>query len=218
MVWTKVTRARYRRIGVGYASDMSDAEWAIVAAHLPVPSRLGRPRRTSPRRIVDALLYILWSGCPWRGLPRDFPPFTTVQYHFYRWRDQGWWSRHPGQRAGQSGRGSAAQSTSLQVSGPAPRLFRPHLSWCQTARGRRQPVPLDHRDHHPVAKCRPLRPRTPAMGRRTHLRLAGQKPTPRQGLRSLTAITRSMGQPRLHQNTFSPTRQSTIMSQTLRCG
>lgn len=93
MVWTEVTRARYRRAGAGYASDLSDAEWAVIAPLLPVAGRLGRPRRTPLRRVVDALLYLLWSGCPWRGLPRDFPPFTTVQYHFYRWRDAGLWPR-----------------------------------------------------------------------------------------------------------------------------
>lgn len=64
MVWTKVTRARYRRIGVGYASDMSDAEWAIVAAHLPVPSRLGRPRRTSPRCSTFCGRAARGAGCP----------------------------------------------------------------------------------------------------------------------------------------------------------
>lgn len=93
MVWTKVTRERYRREGGRYASDLSAAEWAVISMAMPPRSRRGRPRRTSPRRIMDALLSVLWSGCPWRGLPRDFPPFTTVQYHFYRWRDQGWWSR-----------------------------------------------------------------------------------------------------------------------------
>jgi transposase len=91
MVWTETTRERYRREEGCYASDMSAAEWDVIAGLLPPASRRGRRRRTPLRRIFDALLYMLWSGCPWRGLPRDFPPFTTVQYHFYRWRDQGWW-------------------------------------------------------------------------------------------------------------------------------
>ena len=93
MVWTEVTRGRYRRDGGRYASDVSAAEWRVIGPLLPGASGRGRPRRTSLRRIVNALMYLLWSGCPWRGLPRDFPPFTTVQYHFYRWRDQGWWAR-----------------------------------------------------------------------------------------------------------------------------
>lgn len=93
MVWTEATRERYRREGGRYASDLSAAEWAVVRRAMPQASGRGRPRRTSPRRVLNALLYMLWAGCPWRGLPRDFPPFTTVQYHFYRWRDQGWWRR-----------------------------------------------------------------------------------------------------------------------------
>lgn len=93
MVWTETTRERYRREEGRYASDMSATEWDVIAGLLPPASRRGRRRRTPLRRIFDALLYMLWSGCPWRGLPRDFPPFTTVQYYFYRWRDQGWWSQ-----------------------------------------------------------------------------------------------------------------------------
>ena len=93
MVWTEATRARYRRDEGRYASDVTDAEWAVIAPLLPGRAARGRRRRTSLRRIVNAVMYLLWSGCPWRGLPRDFPPFTTVQYHFYRWRDQGWWAR-----------------------------------------------------------------------------------------------------------------------------
>lgn len=93
MVWNEATRERYRREEGRYASDLSAAEWALIAPLLPPGSRRGRRRRTSLQRIVNALMYLLWSGCPWRGLPRDFPPFTTVQYYFYRWRDQGWWQR-----------------------------------------------------------------------------------------------------------------------------
>ena len=93
MVWNEATRERYRRDEGRYASDLSAAEWRVLGPLLPPPSVRGRRRRTPLRRIVNALLYLLWSGCPWRGLPRDFPPLTTVQYHFYRWRDQGWWPR-----------------------------------------------------------------------------------------------------------------------------
>ncbi len=112
MVWTEVTRARYRRDGAGYASDLSEEEWAVMAPLLPLPCRMGRPRRTSLRRVVDALLYLLWSGCPWRGLPHDFPPFTTVQYHFYRWRDGGLWA--------QLNQALVARSRALEGRDPAP--------------------------------------------------------------------------------------------------
>jgi putative transposase len=91
MVWTGITRAQYRREGLRYASDSTDAEWAIIEPLLPPPSRLGRPRERNLRTIVDAILYLLASGCPWRLLPTDMPPRSTVQGYFYRWRDDGTW-------------------------------------------------------------------------------------------------------------------------------
>jgi transposase len=78
-MWTEITRAKYRRDELPYASATRDAEWAHIAPLLPSRRRLGRPREWELREIVDALLYILWTGCPWRGLPREFPPRSTVQ-------------------------------------------------------------------------------------------------------------------------------------------
>jgi putative transposase len=92
-MWTEITRAKYRRDELPYASATRDAEWAHIAPLLPARRRLGRPREWELREIVDALLYILWTGCPWRGLPREFPPRSTVQGYFYRWRDEGIWAR-----------------------------------------------------------------------------------------------------------------------------
>ena len=92
-MWTEITRAQYQRDELRYASDTRAAEWAQIAPLLPIPSRLGRPREWGLRAIVDAILYLLWTGCPWRALPRDFPPYLTVQGYFYRWRDDGTWER-----------------------------------------------------------------------------------------------------------------------------
>lgn len=91
MVWTEITRAQYRRDGLRYASDMTDAEWAVIEPLLPPPRRLGRPRRTDLRAVMEAILYILATGCQWRALPGDFPPRSTVQGFFYAWRDDGTW-------------------------------------------------------------------------------------------------------------------------------
>jgi transposase len=88
-MWTEITRAQYRRDDLPYASSAREAEWAQIAALLPPPRRLGRPRRHDLRAIVDAILYLLWTGCQWRALPREFPPRSTVQGYFYRWRDDG---------------------------------------------------------------------------------------------------------------------------------
>ena len=56
---------------------------------MPPAKRLGRPRGTELRSVLDAILYIARTGCQWRMLPKDFPPFTTVQGYFYGWRDTG---------------------------------------------------------------------------------------------------------------------------------
>ena len=93
MAWTEITRPKYRRDGLRYASNTTDEEWALIEPLLPAPSERGRPRETAMRKVVNAIFYIAQSGCHWRMLPRDFPPFTTVQYYFYRWRDDGTWCR-----------------------------------------------------------------------------------------------------------------------------
>ncbi|HLX81837.1 MAG TPA: IS5 family transposase [Burkholderiales bacterium] len=92
-MWTETTRVQYRRDELAYASSTRAGEWAQIAALLPPPCRLGRPRRHDLRMIVDAILYLLWTGCQWRALPREFPPRSTVQRYFYCWRDDGTWAR-----------------------------------------------------------------------------------------------------------------------------
>jgi transposase len=72
-----------------YPTDLSDAEWACLAPHLSAPKAGGRPRTHSPRAVLDAVFYILKSGCPWRLLPREFPPWETVYWWFRRWRIDG---------------------------------------------------------------------------------------------------------------------------------
>lgn len=91
MAWTEITRPRYQRKGVRYASDTTDAEWAMIAPYMPPPARYGRRRGYPLREIVNAILYIAQTGCQWRMLPTDFPPYSTVQRYFYAWRDEGRW-------------------------------------------------------------------------------------------------------------------------------
>ena len=88
-MWTEITRRKYEREGQRYASDLTDAEWALIEPHMPPAKRLGRPRETELRDVLDAILYIARTGCQWRMLPKEFPPFTTVQGYFYDWRDNG---------------------------------------------------------------------------------------------------------------------------------
>jgi len=72
-----------------YPSDLSDAEWALLAALLPAAKPGGRPRSTDLREILNALCYLVRSGCGWRMLPHDFPPWPTVYAYFKLWRDAG---------------------------------------------------------------------------------------------------------------------------------
>lgn len=74
-----------------YPSDLSDAEWALLAPLL-APAATGRPRTRELREIVDGICYVLRTGCQWRYVPDDFGPWSTVYYHFHRWRQDGTWA------------------------------------------------------------------------------------------------------------------------------
>jgi putative transposase len=89
MAWTETTRPQYRRAGLRYASDLTEAEWALIEPLMPAASPVGRPRRTKLRSVVEAILYMASTGCQWRQIPREFPPFTTVQGYFYGWSRNG---------------------------------------------------------------------------------------------------------------------------------
>lgn len=72
-----------------YLTDLSDEKWALVAALLPAPKPGGRPRSTDLRRVCDAILYLVKTGCQWRSLPHDFPPWETCYTYFREWRATG---------------------------------------------------------------------------------------------------------------------------------
>jgi putative transposase len=76
-----------------YPTDLSDEEWGLLETHLPASKWRGRPRLHSPREILNAVFYILKSGCQWRMLPREFPPWKTVFHYFRTWRLDGTWER-----------------------------------------------------------------------------------------------------------------------------
>jgi putative transposase len=76
-----------------YQTDLSDAEWSCLESHLPAAKANGRPRLHSLREILDAIFYVLRSGCAWRLLPHDFPPWKTVYHYFRFWRLDGTWER-----------------------------------------------------------------------------------------------------------------------------
>ena len=82
-MWTTENRGRYERKGQRYPSDLTDEEWALVETHLP------RERRRDRREILNAILYVLSTGCQWRALPKDFPPYSTVHHYFIWWQCDG---------------------------------------------------------------------------------------------------------------------------------
>jgi len=76
-----------------YPTDLTDAEWHVLAPHLPPASPCGRPRVHSYREILDAIFYVLRSGGAWRLVPHDLPPWQTVYPYFRKWRLEGLWAR-----------------------------------------------------------------------------------------------------------------------------
>jgi putative transposase len=72
-----------------YPSDTTDDQWRLIEAAIPPQRGSGRPRKTDLRRVVDAIFYISRSGCQYRMLPRDFPPWNTVYYYFAKWKQDG---------------------------------------------------------------------------------------------------------------------------------
>jgi len=76
-----------------YPTDLSDAEYAYLAPHLPAAKPRGRPRAHPVREIADAIWYLIRSGCAWRLLPHEFPPWQTVYHYFRQWRLDGTWER-----------------------------------------------------------------------------------------------------------------------------
>jgi transposase len=76
-----------------YPCDLTDTEWAPLAPLVPGPARRGRPRRWSLRLLVNAIFYVLRTGCAWRYLPREYPPWQTTYTTFRQWRLDGVWPR-----------------------------------------------------------------------------------------------------------------------------
>jgi putative transposase len=76
-----------------YPTDLSDAEWKCIEPHVPAPKGFGRARTHDLREILNAVFYVLRSGCQWRLLPHDFPRWPTVYWYFRKWRIDGTWER-----------------------------------------------------------------------------------------------------------------------------
>jgi putative transposase len=76
-----------------YPSDLTDPEWVILGPLIPPAKRGGRPRTVNMREVLNAINYVLKTGCQWDQLPHDFPPKGTVYHYFNTWRKDGTWAR-----------------------------------------------------------------------------------------------------------------------------
>jgi putative transposase len=76
-----------------YPTDLTDPQWGMIRAYFRRPSRRGAPRKYDRRAVVNAILYLNRTGCQWRMLPKDFPPWKAVYQLFYRWRKSGLWQK-----------------------------------------------------------------------------------------------------------------------------
>ena len=88
-MWTPAARAELARASLPYATCLTEANWVVVAPLVPAPATTGRPRLWLLRSVLDAILYVLRTGCAWRHLPRDFPQWSTVHRWFLRLSEAG---------------------------------------------------------------------------------------------------------------------------------
>ena len=114
---------------LAYSTDLSDAQWRRLKPHVPKAKPGGRPRSADMREVVNAILYVDRTGCSWRLLPHDFPPWGTVWYYFREWRDDGTWEAMNARlresvrrKAGRNPEPSAGSidSQSVKTVGPGP--------------------------------------------------------------------------------------------------
>ncbi len=76
-----------------YPSDLTDAQWKILEPLIPPAKEGGHPRTTDMREVVNAIFYVNRTGCQWRALPHEFPPWSTVWNYFRVWRNTGVWQQ-----------------------------------------------------------------------------------------------------------------------------
>jgi transposase len=88
-LWTNENRGRYDRSGLRYPSDVTDAEWSLVAPLIPPARSGGNRRRVDEREVVNGLMYVLSTGCQWRAIPKDLPARSTLYDYFDLWTYDG---------------------------------------------------------------------------------------------------------------------------------
>jgi transposase len=144
-MWNPEHRVAADRRGLRYPSDLTDAEWALIAPLIPPAKRGGRKRTVDVREVLNAIFYVLATGCQWKALPKDLPPKSTAHSYFMLWDWSGTLERiHDAlyvalrDAAGKEASPSAAiidsQSAKAAQKG-APRLIRKGLTRARKSRG-----------------------------------------------------------------------------------
>ncbi len=88
-MWTPENRKLYDRSHLRYPSDLTDEEWELVKSGIAPAQRGGRKREVDEREVLNAIMYVLSTGCQWRALPKDFPPKSTVWHYLDLWTYDG---------------------------------------------------------------------------------------------------------------------------------
>lgn len=88
-MWMPANRRKYDRSKQRYPSDLTDAEWALAEPHIPPARRGGGKRTSNMREVMNGIMYVLSTGCPWDYLPSDLPPRSTVFRYFNAWMERG---------------------------------------------------------------------------------------------------------------------------------
>jgi transposase len=88
-MWKPEHRIAAERSGLRYPSDLTDAEWAMVAPMIPPAKSGGRRRTVNLREVLNGICYVLWTGCQWPAMPKDLPPKSTVWEYFNLWTCDG---------------------------------------------------------------------------------------------------------------------------------
>src|ERR1700746_1308160 len=137
------TRQQHSRPVTRYQTDLTDAEWRVIAPHLPKPCATGRPREWPMREIVNGIFYVVRAGCAGRLVPSDLPPWGTIYRWFAAWRDDGRFERinHALVMADRERVGRDASPSAAIMQG----LFlysypRPMALWRLAVAGRRRPA------------------------------------------------------------------------------
>ncbi len=76
-----------------YKTDLTDSQWQVIKPLIPPAKQGGRRRTVDMREVLNAIFYVIRTGCPWEMLPHDFPPYSTVYFYFRRWQKRGVWQQ-----------------------------------------------------------------------------------------------------------------------------